>query len=201
MADNGHRESPLDHLAAVQAGRTGGAGVRMSQRAFRGRINLRGDGDSEGFRRAVSEVLGVEPPIEPNTSSSAGDVSVLWLGPDEWLVETTETAEGDTAEALGRSLDGEHAAVTATGEAMTTIALSGPQARDVLAKGMTLDLHPRRFGPGGCARTLLAKTDVLVRQLDETPAFELTVHRSFADYAWRWLADAAREYGLEVTSQ
>ncbi|MGH7122931.1 MAG: sarcosine oxidase subunit gamma family protein, partial [Stellaceae bacterium] len=49
-------------------------------------LNLRGDAGAEAFRSAVNAVLGISPPAEPNTVASSGEISVLWLGPDEWLV-------------------------------------------------------------------------------------------------------------------
>lgn len=33
----------------------------------------------------------------------------------------------------------------------TVLRLSGPRARDVLAKGLPIDLHSRAFGPGSAA--------------------------------------------------
>jgi len=68
--------------------------------------------------------------------------------------------------------------------------LSGPAARDTLATGCPLDLHPRVFGPGRCAQTLLARTAVIVWQTDAAPTFRLLVRASFADHVRRWLEDA-----------
>ena len=68
----------------------------------------------------------------------------------------------------------------------------------MIAKGCTIDLHPSVFRPGRVVRTLLAKTGIILHQVDETPTYEITVHRSFADYAWRWLEDAGLEYGVAI---
>ena len=78
--------------------------------------------------------------------------------------------------------------------------MTGPNARDVLAKGCPLDLHPSVFRPGDCAQTLLAKANVTLRCVDDAPSYELTVRRSFADYAAPWLQDAALEYGCAVVA-
>ena len=51
---------------------------------------------------------------------------------------------------------------------------------------------------GACAQTRLAKAPVLVRRLDDGGAYEIVVRRSFADYLWLWLEDAAAEYGLRI---
>ena len=39
---------------------------------------------------------------------------------------------------------------------------------------------------------------MLLHQLDDSPSYDVYVHRSFAVYAWRWLCDGAGEYGLAV---
>jgi sarcosine oxidase subunit gamma len=83
-------------------------------------------------------------------------------------------------------------------DSRAVITLSGPRALDVLAKGCPLDLHPRVFSPGRCAQSLLAKAHVLLHRVDDAPTFEIYVHRSFADYLWTWLEDAAAEYGMAV---
>jgi sarcosine oxidase subunit gamma len=76
----------------------------------------------------------------------------------------------------------------------TTIELSGPHARDILEKGMPIDLHPRSFGPGHCAQTLLARAQVIVRQVDAKPTYHVLVRGSFAPYLADWLVDAAKEF-------
>ena len=73
----------------------------------------------------------------------------------------------------------------------TVIELSGPRARELLAHGCSLDLHPRSFGPGDCAQTLLAQTAVILWQTDDAPTFKIFVRASFAAHLTRWLADAA----------
>jgi sarcosine oxidase subunit gamma len=74
------------------------------------------------------------------------------------------------------------------------IELRGPLARDVLAMGCPIDLHPRGFGPGRCTQSLLARAQVIVYQVDDTPAFHVYVRSSFAGYAADWILDAASEY-------
>ena len=45
-------------------------------------INVRGDASNEKFVNAISDVLGLSLPTEPNTTSR-GDQCIFWLGPDE----------------------------------------------------------------------------------------------------------------------
>lgn len=197
MADTPQRLSPLGRhdLAPGAVDDAGDVAVRLGERPFRAQVNLRGEGQKERFRAAVEAALGLALPGTPNTAARAGEITVLWLGPDEWLVVAPPGGEDRTARALLEALSGHRAAVTEVGEARTVIAVSGPRARDVLAKGCTLDLHPRAFGPGRCAQSTLAGVDVIVHQTDEVPSYELYVPRSVAEHLWLWLEDAALEYG------
>ena len=66
----------------------------------------------------------------------------------------------------------------------------------MLAKGCSIDLHPRAFTRGRVVQTLLAKTAVLIHAKGEA-SFDVHVPRSFADYAWAWLENAQAEYGSQ----
>ena len=164
--------------------------VALAECPARGRINLRGNADDPDFAGAVAAVLGASPPVAPGAVHPGTDARILWLGPDEWLVETG--SEDEVAGRLEEALAGLHAAVTIVGDGSVTFALAGPRAPDVLAKGMTLDLD--RLGAGSCARSLLAKVPVLLHRPAGGAGWEVTVARSFAGYARRWLEDAALEY-------
>jgi sarcosine oxidase subunit gamma len=163
-----------------------------------GHINLRGRLSDPAFLKAVEVALEVVPPLDPNTVAEGPEIAALWLGPNEWLVLTPRYQQHKIAAALRSSLGDLFAAVTDVSGAQTVINIRGPRARDVLSKGCALDLHPRVFGPGHCAQTNLAKATAIIRQLDESPSYDIVVRRSFADYLARWLTDAAREYGLVV---
>jgi sarcosine oxidase subunit gamma len=118
---------------------------------------------------------------------------VLWLGPDEWLV-VADAEPAALAGRLARALASRHAAVIDVSASRAVIALSGPQARTVLAKGCGLDLHERSFAPARCAQTLLARAPVIIHQVAAMPAYRVFVRASFAAYLAEWLLDAAGEF-------
>ncbi len=196
------RQSALAHLhlAAAGAGEAEGAAVALSERPHRGQIDLRGRG--RAFGEAVKGVLGFALPGRVNTAAGNRDLAkgprALWLGPDEWLVVTAPGGEAALAGALAKAVAETPAAVTDVGEGRTVIGLSGAEARPVLMKGCSLDLHPRAFAAGRCAQTRLAKASVILHQTSDAPAYDIYVHRSFAEYLWAWLTDAAREYGYRI---
>jgi sarcosine oxidase subunit gamma len=137
-------------------------------------------------RTTAPSLLGVPLPA-PNRVATAGERAILWLGPDEYLVVGPPDDRIDLA---GESAD----SIVDVSANRTTIELSGPHARDILEKGMPIDLHPRSFGPGQCAQTLLARAQVLVRQVDAKPTYHVMVRGSFAPYLADWLVDAAKEF-------
>ena len=200
MAERYRRHGALAHLGleARASAVAGDAGVTLRESPMRGLLVLRGDAAGAEFRDAVAAVLGIEPVVEPLTAVRRRDVSMLWLGPDEWLVVTPDRRLERIERVLRDALEGQHAALTDVSHSRTILALSGPEARAVLARGCPLDFHPRVFGPGRCAQSRLAKCRVLIHQTTAEPAFEIYVMRSFAEYAWTWLVDAGGGLGVRV---
>lgn len=164
-------------------------------------LNLRLASDETALLETLHATLGLELPALGR--SSCGDGLVAYrLGPDEWWIKTAGSAE-DLAAKIRLALADGHAAVTEIGEGWTQIEVSGPQSRALLAKASPLDFHPRAFMTGEVKQSLLSKADAVYRLIssddgDAETLFEITVRRSFADYAWRWLEDAAEEYGLAI---
>ncbi len=180
----------------------------MSEQPFRGIVNLRARPDDGEAMAALKAALGFALPVEPNTTAASATALALWLGPDEWWIVTPgpEPESGPAmAATLRAAVAGRRGAVTDVSDSRTCVRVSGPRARDLLCKGTPLDLHPRVFPSGRCAQSVLAKTGVVVHLVADDgasggPTFELYVLRSFAEYLWVWLEDAAREYGLTITS-
>ncbi|MFJ4629871.1 sarcosine oxidase subunit gamma [Streptomyces sp. NPDC088847] len=194
------RRSPLagvaDRLAATT--RASGGAVRLAELPFLAQVNVRLDA-KDAAADAVGLALGLSLPLEPNTVVRAGELTVLWLGPDEWLVVGAPDTQRDLEERIRAAAGDEHVSVTDVSAQRTTLLVSGARARDLLAHGCPLDLHPRAFGPGRCAQTMLARAQVVVVARDEPGAgFWVLVRSSFAGYLTDWLLDAAGEYVAEV---
>jgi len=182
------RFSPLAGLPPAQAG------IELSERAYIGKVNLRGDKDDPKFASAINTALAVDLPVAPNTVASNEQYTVYWLGPDEWLVHCAQDMQSSTLSRLQESLRGRHAAVTDVSDYYVVIRLSGDKAREVLAKGTPFDVHPRVFGAGACAQTCFGHASILLHCVDDAPVFDIQVRWSFAEYLWRYLVDSASEY-------
>ncbi|MFH0519388.1 sarcosine oxidase subunit gamma [Streptomyces sp. M41] len=193
------RVSPLAHLAERMraATVTGARGVALTEWPFLTMAGLRVDPASEAARR-IESALGAPLPRRCGDTATAGGHTVVWLGPDEWLVVSRAEPAAMTAE-LRAALGAEPGSVVDVSANRTTLELSGPAARQVLEKGCPLDLHPRSFGPGRAVSTTVGPVAVLLWQVDETPTYRLFPRSSFADYLGRWLIDAMGEFdGPEV---
>ncbi|MFF4573957.1 sarcosine oxidase subunit gamma [Streptomyces sp. NPDC001410] len=186
MADAAHR------LAAVT--RSSRGAIRLAELPFLAQVNVRLDAKSPAAD-AVGLALGLQLPLEPNTVVHTGDVTAVWLGPDEWLVVGRPGTERDLESRIRAAAGDEPVSVTDVSAQRTTLLVAGPRARDLLSHGCPLDLHPRAFGPGRCAQTTLARAQVVLVARDETRAgFWVLVRSSFAGYLADWLLDAAAEY-------
>jgi sarcosine oxidase, subunit gamma len=143
----------------------------------------------------ASAALGVDLPTAPNTWVPTGTGRAVWLSPDEWLLSST-TEASEKLEARVR------AAVLPLGGSATDVSaqriglrLTGARVRDVLAKGCSIDLHPRVFGRGSSAQTTLGQAGVVLLALsDAADDFVVLVRSSFAGYLADWLLDAALEF-------
>ncbi|MFJ8025820.1 sarcosine oxidase subunit gamma [Streptomyces sp. NPDC096311] len=171
---------------------TGPRGVTLAERPFISMVNVRVDPASEAADR-IEKTLGAPLPLQCGHTTASGPHTVLWLGPDEWLVLSRSDATAVTAE-LREALGGDPGSVVDVSANRTTLELSGPTARQVLEKGCPLDLHPRSFAPGQAVSTTVGPVAVLLRQVDDAPTYQLLPRSSFADYLARWLIDAMSEY-------
>src|SRR5437660_509792 len=105
MSEHLYRVSPLSNFrsSTVLSGRTK-AGVVLSERAFFGHLNLRGNPNDPAFLAGVQRCLGIRLPLKTNTVSVNSAVTALWLGPDEWLLITPISTQQEVASCLSNAL-------------------------------------------------------------------------------------------------
>ena len=112
--------------------------------------------------RALDKQIGADFP-SPNTHAKG----IVWFGPDQALV-------------LGAALKPiAGAAMVDQSSAWAVCALEGPQAAEVLARLVPIDLRDTAFGVGAAARTLLGHMNCMLMRT-ETERFEILVFRSMA---------------------
>ena len=161
--------------------------VALAVRPNLGILSLRGSARDVQFLVAAEQALGVALPLACGNTCAAAAGQVFALSTSEWWLVSNAAPVVETA-AL-RSVD--------LSAGRTVIRLSGPRARDVLAKGCGLDLHPRAFAVGRCTQTPVAHVGALLHHVDDA-VWDLYVPRSTARHFWEWLTEAAAEFGGEV---
>ena len=188
------RRSPLE--GALVAGRHGGGPpdepVVIAERRGLSLVQVTA---RRGQEQAVAERLGCDP--APRLASRIAAGTALWLAPGAWMVVAEGLAEGTLYQSLLDELQG-LAAVIDQSHGRVALRLSGPRARDVLAKGCRLDLHPRVFTPGMCAQSAIAQIGVLLHQRDEDPIYDLYLFAGYALGFLEWLTSSAAEFGYRI---
>jgi heterotetrameric sarcosine oxidase gamma subunit len=107
-----------------------------------------------------------------------GDRTVMWLGPDEFLLLAADCTIPGAVDVSHRD---------------TAIGVSGPRAAWVINAFCALDLHLPAFPVGMCTRTVFGKAQILLWRTS-ADAFRIDVARSFAPYVWACLEEASREF-------
>lgn len=113
--------------------------------------------------------------------------TVLGIGPGRWLFL------GQPLENLALSLKGD-ACLSDHSDGYALFEVWGPRVRDVLARGVPLDLHPDSFSDH-VAVTVVAHIGAIVWR-SGPDRFTLAVFRSYAGSFWHWLSTSAAPFGL-----
>ena len=201
MAELLQARSPLHGLAAPGrfGARDGAAGLVVAERTMALASVIARRGQAAALTKVVSERYNLALPAGPRRASN-GAVAFTGVGPEQWIAGMEGIAASDFIAHLRSSL-GAFAAITDQSDSRLILRLSGPRVRDVLAKGVPVDLHPRSFKVGDVTGTLVAHIGVQIELLDDAPTFQLMAPRSMAGSFWSWLCASAAEFGYEVVAK
>jgi heterotetrameric sarcosine oxidase gamma subunit len=142
-------------------------------------------GLSKEFETGLAAIAGPLPQANDQAIESQGR-TLFRTGPlTFWCI-------GPDKDDLAAQLAGK-AIVTPLSSSRTRISIEGRAARDVLRKGIPIDLHESVFTPGKFAQTGVHHTPVLLHCIAEQH-FHLYAMRTFALNVWEWLEDAALEF-------
>ena len=155
-------------------------------------------GETEALAKLAEARLGVSLPMTPRIASGAG-CEAIWSGPGQWLLRTPAREGVDALAPLSA-----HGALSDQSDGRAALRVSGPHVRDMLARGVMLDLHPSVFAVGDAAMTGIAHIGVQLWRLPDGPegaVFEIMAPRSMAGSFWSWFAASAAEFGCEVAAR
>ena len=186
-------QSPLAPIlgAGPRALQVDGHAVALGECPLMDMLNLRGNPQDAAFTAAVATVTGLALPLQANTATVGAGRTLLWLGPDEWMLQCEAGQAAALEKGLREALAGQHFSVVEVGHGFTTLSVQGSGAGALLSRGCPLDFHPRAFQAGQMAQTHIARANAIVLCHQAGTDYALTVRRSFADYLFRWLSAAA----------
>jgi heterotetrameric sarcosine oxidase gamma subunit len=139
------------------------------------------------------------PADRPAAAQMPGVPPLLQIGQQRWLlVDRRDKLESLTASLALTAEAG--FVVTDLSQARTVLRIAGGRARDVLAEGCALDLHPGVFPAGSCAATSVVGLAAVLVAVDDAPTYDLHVARTYGQYVWEWMCEAAAEYGYNTAS-
>ncbi len=192
------RNRPLAGHTMGHAAPTADSLVTVHELPYAALVNLR---VAPARAKAVADALGFVLPTKANTVTTTGQISCLWLGPDEWLVHDPAAAGADLQARIAQALAGEHASAKDVSDNYASIGVAGPKTEALLTKLTPLDLDETAFALSTCAQTVLAKANVILhRDGTDTNAFTILLRRSFAAYVWGRLIDAGLEFQVGVVA-
>lgn len=149
-------------------------------------------GKKDDLRAAIRNRYEVDLPETPQRVEGK-DIAFIWSGPDQWLAVAERGQNRDLEVELKPIVAGLSSLVDQS-DARAVVRLSGSRARDVLAKGVPIDLHPRVFKTNSVAITHANHIGVILWQIDDAPTYEFAMFRSFADSFMRWLTHSSEEF-------
>ena len=186
-------QSPLAPLlgAGDKSLMVDGRQLSLGETSLMDMLNLRGNPADAAFCSAVQMVTGLALPVMANTASLGADRQLLWLGPDEWLLQCPMGQGAALELALRQTMTGHHMAIVNVGHGNTVLRVQGPGAADLLSRGCPLDFHSSVFAAGQVAQSHISRANATILCKQAGSHYEITVRRSFADYLFRWLCAAA----------
>ena len=169
----------------------------MKEKTPVAKINLRSNLENKEFASKVGKILGMILPNEACCTSSKEKITLLWLGPNEWLLVSNnelpkETNTYELEQMLFDNISKTNlGAITNVTDQFTIFKLSGSNIYEVLSKGCPFDFSSDYFGDNKVVQTILNHVDVTIHQRTENDV-DIYVRRSFAGYLWDWLKDSAK---------
>ncbi len=132
----------------------------------------------------------------PGRAVSVDGLRLLSLAPGRWMA--LSAGPGDLMALLQERCPRSGAALVDQSHGRATLRLAGPRARDVLASGTGIDLHPRGFAEERVASTALFHVPVTLDRRLGSATFDIHMARGYAHSLAERLIAAARQYGIAV---
>ena len=172
--------------------------ILIEEIPFVEKLNLRGNPKDKNFLTDVGSILETLLPIDPNTKVENADFQLIWLGPNEWLINFIKNDKFSiTHQKLINLLNPEKTSVTDVSENKTVIRLAGDKSIELLRKFMILDIDKILNDNSKVAQTIFVKIPILIirnHSQDQKQSFDLHINRSHANYLKELLLDGCTQF-------
>ncbi len=167
----------------------------------KGFVILRGKYDDKDFINIANENLSIEIPVTPLSvnTSKIWQAQVLWQSPDEFLVILPLSKKDAFFQKAQHAFKGIFAAVVDISGGFVCIELSGTRYLDVLQKVSEYEFNKHNFPMNKTVVTFLGEALCIFLRIDPEKILIL-LRFSFADYCWRLLEHASREYVSSISN-
>ena len=169
--------------------------ISIIERDLVGKINLRGKSTDKEFMKNVGSVLDLVLPIEPNVRVSNNNISLIWLSPNEWLIETPKAEIQRVLTILKSTLNPQKTAITDVSFNRTVLRLEGNHVFTLLSKYLVINLEEALKTNYSVAQTIFIKIPILLirnNSNNETTSIDIHLNRSHAKYVYELLIDGCK---------
>ena len=170
-------------------------GISIEEKDLVGKINLRGKSTDKEFMKNVGSVLDLVLPIEPNVKVSNNNISIIWLSPNEWLIESPKSETQKILTLLKSTLNLQKTAITDVSFNRTILRLEGDNVFTLLSKFLVINLEEVLKNNYSVAQTVFIKIPVLLirnNDHDEITSIDIHLNRSHAKYVYELLIDGCK---------
>ena len=127
-------------------------------------------------------------------SSSNSNTRILWLGPNNWVVFSSDL---DLIQKEKDQFKEEDFAITNISHSRTIIELEGDLVNEVLKKGCPLDINS--FKEGDCANSVYNGITITIDFVSDKPnKVRISGLRSFGESLYHSITDACLEFGYKA---
>ena len=166
-------------------------GTNIQELAFINKINLRINTKNTDYMKICGQILNTILPTKPNTFTKNGNLKIIWLSPDEWLITNDDE---NLFLKLRNEIGDLEASVTDVSENRTIVRLSGEKIYTLLSKFLVLDLEKSLPSESTCAQTLFAKVPILLlrnHNENQVPEIDIFLNNSHANYVYNLIIDGS----------
>ncbi|WP_390913906.1 sarcosine oxidase subunit gamma family protein [Pseudosulfitobacter sp. SM2401] len=186
----------MSNLVTALNGASDANGIAtITEVPLQGMITLRGDLSKAAIKKAATTAAGVDMPGQGQANMN-GDSGITWMSTDELLILCPYGDVAANLATMTKALAKTHALAVDVSDARASFTVSGPNARDAMAKLVPVDLAKGSFEPGMFRRTRMAQVAAAFWMTD-AETFQIVCFRSVADYVFEVLKIAAQP-GSEV---